>query len=745
MFDLMSFEAELRQEGKPIHLAVFFAGPDFPTGNQIAHALQTQLPRFVMPDALLFLLPKYSLEEFRQLKADKASPLMTQLERKVPGSPQTYGFGFYDEKGAISEYFHVSGPDNKIGALIKTQSRSIVKAGLTHLVKSSDVLKKAPAGFFYSKPSSRASNYFIRAEDLLSEALHAHYLAFACLPLIQRVKEKGLSVPDTLYLDTIALLPLAFALQMYLMRFEQPLFVDIRSFHSHEGLIKDGPLPKGASALCLISASTRCGLAQQWVKINSAAPCLVTTILSFEPEAECCTILHTLKQPDDFEMLQEGGAGGARLIRIHGERFVADHSETKLLNITTDHAPKELQNQFYSFMGKNLFTCFRQDKPGSRHRTVHVNKDSLVATEGFKSWFDRVLLEEVVSSTRWIIHDDDNASAVLADKAIAYLKGCGVQIENKVSFDSFDAGTKFNGSVIVLAAAVERGSRLQSVSRRLRTSQLTGTRLYIAGALFGRSYQMMRELQSNLTQPAKDHSRYVVKVFMEIPVAELACVDHWEEEQRLLRSLHSISTNFSPPVTSRMKVFDQAPIQGLAMNPFWPSSQTDQPMKLTRGFAFVDGKPGDGKTSLTVASSTDVFLAILWILQNARYGEKIANTKRLEPGELQQVLLSPEVFSRFDDGVIQSAFLHAALPTELDYRADEAQSLAMSDIIYRLAAGYGHERGEAAMEFVMALAIEKIRLHRKEDNQLRLRLIEVLSDRIPEVRYLLDPDSGAPL
>lgn len=744
MADLMDFEAQLRQDGKPLHLAVFFAGPDSLTPSQVSHALQTQLPRHVMPDALLFLLPKFNLEEFKEQKAAKASPLMVQFERKGQGSPQVYGVGFYDETGAITDYIHISGPDIKLGAVVKAQSAAIVKAGLAHMVKCSDVLKKAPAGFFYSKPSSRASNYFIRAEDLLSEALYAHFLAFACLPLIKKVKADGLSAPDTLYLDTIALLPLAFALQMYLMRFDQPLFTDIRSFHSHEGLVKDGALPKGASAMCLISASTRCGLAQQWAKINSAPPCLVTTLLSFESKADCCTILYTLKQPDDFEMLKEGDSGGTRLIRIHGERFVAEHSETRLLNINTDHAPTILQAKFYSYMGENLFSCFRKDKPGARSRTVHVNKERLVATDGFKSWYKTVLLEEAVSSTRWIIHDDDEASALLADEAIAYLKGCGVEIETKVSFDNFDAGTKFDGSAIILAAVVERGSRLQSVSRRLRTAQLTGTRLYIAGAMFGRSYHMIKELQSNLTQPAKDHSRFVVKTYMEIPAAELTCADHWDKEQTLLGSLHSFSSTFSPPVAARMEVFDQVPLQGLAMDPFWPSSHTGQSMKLSRGFAFVDGKPDD-KTDVTVATSTDIFLTILWILQHARQSEKVANAKRLESGELQQVLLSPEVFSRFDDGIIQASFLHAALPTELDYRADETQSLAMADIIYRLAAGYGHERGEAAMEFVMALAIEKIRLHKKEDARLRRRLIEALEDKIPEIAYLLDPDAGPPL
>lgn len=119
--------------------------------------------------------------------------------------------------------------------------------------------------------------------------------------------------------------------------------------------------------------------------------------------------------------------------------------------------------------------------------------------------------------------------------------------------------------------------------------------------------------------------------------------------------------------------------------------------------------------------------------------------KRLESGEFQQVLLSPEVFSRFDDGVIQATFLRAAVPAELDYRAHETHSLSMSDIIQRVVAGYGHERREAAMEFVMALAIGKTRLHKDIDNRLRADLVENLSPHVPETRYLLDPEYEAPL
>ncbi|MFI8739020.1 hypothetical protein ACIGKM_24130 [Ectopseudomonas toyotomiensis] len=743
MFDLMDFEVELLQAGKPVNAVFFFTGPDLLTDTQAAHALQHQLSGYVMPELLVFLMPGYTLGEFRAQQADPTSPLMGELSRKGPGSPRTYACAFYDVTGDITQYVHISGPRLRFAALIKGKSSEIAKTGLNHLVDRSSVLKKAPAGFFYSKPSSRASNYFIRAEDLLSETSHAHYLAFACLPFIKKATDDGMAAPDTLYLDTIALLPLAMAMQMYLMRFGVPGFSNIRSFHSHEGLIKDGPLPKAVSALCLISASSQCGLAKQWVKVNSASPRRVVTLLSFDDESDFCSVLHALKQPEDFEVLGEGEAGGVRLIRIHGERFVAEHSETKVLNIGTDHAPDALQAKFYSFMGADLFSCYTHDRPGLRPRTVHLDKDNLVAAHDFGVWFERVLREEAVASTKWIIHDDDPASQALADRAINYLASCGVSIANSVSFDAFDASVSFEGSVIIIAAAAERGSRLLSVSRRLRTAQDTqtpGTRLYITGALFGRSYQMMKELQSNLTQPPKGHSRYVFKTFMEIPAAELACTNHWAEEQRVLSSLSSVANTFSPPITQRMQVFDNAATGGLGLHPFWPSSATGKPMTLSRGFAFVDGK-----RDVRGASSTDIYLTILWILQHARHSDKVQSAKRLESGELQQVLLSPEVFSRFDDGVIQAAFLRAALPTELDYRAHETLSLSMADIIQRVTAGYGQERGEAALEFVMALAIGKIRLHKDVDRCLRENLIKGLSPRVPEIIYLLDPDYEPPL
>jgi hypothetical protein len=491
----------------------------------------------------------------------------------------------------------------------------------------------------------------------------------------------------------------------------------------------------GASALCLISASTNCGLAKEWVRVNSASPKRVATFLSFLPESDSCTILHSMEKPEDFEMLADSESTEARrMIRIHGERFVAEQIETRLLNISMDHLPLGLQPKFYSFMGKNLFTCFSQIPQRERCRTVHVDREKLVNTPGFDEWFKQCLDEESPASTTLVIHDNDAASEKLAIRALAYLHARGLSDCTKVSAKSFMADDKFDGSVIVVAAAAERGSVLLSVSRRLRTAQTSGTRLYIVGALFGRSYELMTELGNNLCQPPKGHRRYVFKKYMEIPAGSLICNNHWDQEYRLLSKLVAFSeSQISPMIKNRVAAFDAAASTGLAEHAFWDSSYTNSQMRLSKGFAFVDGTP-----DVTVASCVDIFLTIHWILQNARENAKIKDTKRLESGELQQVLLTPEVFSRYDDGIIQGAFLRAALPTELDYSAHETYSASMADIILRVAQGYGFERGDAAMEFTIALAINKIRLHKEVDIKLRDSLKLTLASKVPDIALLLD-------
>lgn len=103
-----------------------------------------------------------------------------------------------------------------------------------------------------------------------------------------------------------------------------------------------------------------------------------------------------------------------------------------------------------------------------------------------------------------------------------------------------------------------------------------------------------------------------------------------------------------------------------------------------------------------------------------------------------QTVLSPEVFSRFNDGVIQSALLRAALPVELNYASSRDQSRAIADLILQMCDLHDRPQGEALAEFLMALRSGRLQL---EDVQLK-RLEEGLgskADSLPELcAWLID-------
>lgn len=734
MFDLFDFEVSLTPSStaEPAQVVVFFTGPERISDAQITDALQKRLSQYILPDHVTFLVPECYQEWIKEQCADKTTPIAIALQRRGLGSAPTYGFSFFDKHGDINKHVIVAGASKTIGRLITCGAEKIIQAGMKKLVKCTQVLTKAPAGFLFSKPSSRSSNYFIRAENLLTETLHSHFLAFSCLKVLKEASHDGLRALDTIYLDTMAFLPIALSIQLFQIKFDDQTILSIKSFHSHDGL-KDGPLPDAASSLCLISASTNCGLAKEWMKVNGSPASRVATFLSFLSESEWCTVLHTLDKPDDFESPAEADSNDAKqMIRIHGERFVAQHTETRLLNISMDHLPDGLQTKFYSYMGKGLFKCFSQVPQRERQRTIHVNKEKLVASKEFKDWFTKALIEDSPASTSLIIHDDDAASEKMANDALVFLKDKGLNCD-VVGASNFAPEKKFDGSVIIVAAAAERGTLLLSISRRLRSAQNSGTRVYLVGALLGRSYELMKELTANLTQPPKGSRRYMFKPYLEIPASSLACNSHWHLEHKLLSGLIAVDGNeVSPLVKSRVEAFDTARAEGLSEHAFWQSSYHDGQMCLTKGFAFVSGTQ-----DVTVAACADIFLTILWILQNARKNAKIKDAKRLESGELHQVLLTPEVFSRYDDGIIQGAFLRAAQPTELDYSAHETYSASMADIILRVVQGYGFERGEAAMEFIIALSIGKIRLHKEVDEKLRASIKLALQNKVDDVGLLL--------
>ena len=80
------------------------------------------------------------------------------------------------------------------------------------------------------------------------------------------------------------------------------------------------------------------------------------------------------------------------------------------------------------------------------------------------------------------------------------------------------------------------------------------------------------------------------------------------------------------------------------------------------------------------------------------------------PTPFEVGVLLPGNFGRYNDGIIQAALLRAALPHELNYGPRPDLSREMRRIIERAIARHRDNQGEAALEFLFAVASGRLTL-----------------------------------
>ena len=107
-------------------------------------------------------------------------------------------------------------------------------------------------------------------------------------------------------------------------------------------------------------------------------------------------------------------------------------------------------------------------------------------------------------------------------------------------------------------------------------------------------------------------------------------------------------------------------------------------------------------------TQSDVYFTISCVLNNMRNNTKDG----LFQTNFVKNLIDPFAFNRFNDGIIQASILRAAKDEELNYSVShkisgDMLSLLITFIIYR-----NEYQGEAIFEFLYALAIGKMRLHK---------------------------------
>jgi hypothetical protein len=653
-----------------------------------------------LPDAVIVvgLAEEEGADLLEQLRAESALVAQQRLKSRIPLIHASFELRSGKARMTLLDSSFRSGA-SEFKAVVEKSVRDWLRSGLRTAFDPKDVVLRAPPGYAYQKPSGARSELFLKPDLALKSSAVVAFVALALFEKLFSGRSGGFTELQTVFVDTMAIAPVAYGLRelLALCGFKQAFHIE--SFHSYGGF-EEVRKPLQRTSLCLISASASMALHEQWVTKKEVAVNEVVTILTLTSAKRFKEgALFAVDVPEPASP-----SGPAQLsIRIKGETFLPEQEPPKKVLLTDAHHRSDADvEQFCAFAGLGVFDIYRRPaRSGSRPRALYVDGIQLLKQVRFTEWLHHRLLQSVKAATRVVVFQDDPPSKALAQEVMRYcteslaLPQVTLVASSKLSEKTFDD----RAGVVVCAAVVGKGSQLLEVSRALRDRH-DGPRLYLIGYQVAETRGELAALEANLK-----HSKgvpYEVARFGKAAIGTQLGATFASEVEVFYGS--SLDPRKLPGLMKR-----RAQILGttnqtgeLAFLPH--GEQVSDAMRLRAGFAYWP------KQFEPQPCHAEVLGTIAVLLQRAREHDKLPEERRLATPSFRHVVLDPENFSRFNDGVLQAALLRCANPAELDYRGDHAASDYMKAVVLRALARATQEAGEGVLEFLLAISQRRLQL-----------------------------------
>lgn len=700
---------------------ILFKGPGNTPTSYFEEAIKAAAQAVLYPDGIIIL----SLSDNdRELKSTAKEESFTASLRRLAGKTGVYlALLQHDYKSLkVTTISANSRSDFVVSSLGEPETLSeILKAGLTQAFGSERLVLPAPPGYHFQKPSGDASSHFIRAEEALSQSEIVDFLALALL--IRLGKKDNLKV---IYIDTMGIASLAYALREIRHSSTQHSVIPrIVSFHSHTGLEEIfAPIP--GTAYCIISASSSLSLENRWREKTNCADNEVVTLLTFTDTMNGDKALFQLKRPENWAEHGNISSGGTRGMRTLGERFQQEQIRPKKITLTRDYHPLLEAQEISSSFWKKDFLDVDVTTPSGKQRTLHGDGRLLADLKEFKDWLKKQVRANIPASIQGIIYQDDSSSKLLANQCHDLLKEFSISLDWGVH-SSADYESKLNDldkerALLVVAAIVGQGHTILGISRDLRPCHV-GSKVYIVGMQICETAREQHFLKTNLANTKDGTNRFLSwKRLATGPGLRLSL-----EHERTLQKDENLRSLFANRHSRQVNV-------GLKDSSFLPTAPEGSALQLRKDFLFwPEGyDPGAQHAPLVLATVGAILERARTdesLIERARNIVPLPEEHRLSSNTFQQVLLDPQNFNRFNDGIVQAALLRQALPSELDYSCTHEESGFMRDFLIKIFLSRDKPQGEAALEFAFAIATRRLRLQDIDLHSLKENVFVALSDR----------------
>lgn len=586
----------------------------------------------------------------------------------------------------------------------------LIRRGVEDLVELHSAFQEAPPGHVFRHPSKRESRHFLLASELLKDETDAYFVALA----VCAVAWPRLRSTRTVHIDTMGIYAVARAIEDIVSVSSPTPHVawEIDSFHSHGGV---GGLYSiiGSTEVVLISASTSGSMAKQLAKANVPEEAIIT-ILDMSDQDRPGSIVYARDRQSKTQTPSNVSSQGTSVIELAGEYFAARGKKPRSVVLTKMHKRGELDTLLANFCHAQACSLNKQRAQGSSAvDLVSLDESAVAGNDAFKSWLvEEVRLKTPVSVTHVIFVGGDGAKTV-AELAAVQISTCTGH--NPLVLPANEVPTLQPDTVkgvLVCAPIVGNGHTLRSLARDLREKAPNASRHFVVGIALPSTSDAWNRLRLFLTQSGDNDRPYVLSRWSVLPTgAEPGRGAAWLRADKLMqRAEHLCHVPGSP--WGKDVVDASLPRVSIALEKAARSflrTPSDRVLELTSGFVYWTPRPGELDACDAAAIS---FVSMSSAIQHAR--EFAQPALRLSSSIHETVVLDPENFLRFNDGVLQASLLRAALPHELDYSGAPELSEVIREFLEKIFINHERSYGDAALEFAFALAAGHLCLSGKD-------------------------------
>lgn len=659
---------------------------------------------------------------------------------------------------------------------------AIFEAGLWEMFHAVPTVIRSSPGYHFEAPGGKHMTTFVRTGNMFIDSARSSFAATSMLDKVGALDTIQLVSTDTSSINAVA----------YELRRLQEMFFPnepgavVGSFGGHRALDERVSLGTAKGTLFLLSVSSTGALTKRVLEERAGARVVVLIALGllaqgaaamFSPDRlgsldtvklesiesvdrrhcpRCTDYNETVVKIDGEQLLPLAPSVFSRLItRKHAFAWHPEYLEAMVLldSVEAHHVPTTrgtgASRRPIYFGFESFFSTLGEIPPRTEAPAIGaLRKETLAKLD--------TMLDELKPTH--IVHLPDPSSLALA---VAAQKRAGKTnphlVDSRAARDSDQITSTDENRILVIASAASSGSALNSLSRDLRPIVVNSIVCYFVFMPRTQDedtwFYLRSNLQIGLDTGPKTKVEEVASAWLPSEKTLLGSV--WDDEiefwGRLVESFERIPFSKLDVQASALAQIDERRsilLEGGLRDNLFLNSSADMNgaagrLRLEDNFALWKFKYD--KNAVNQAAVYLTFAAVLdWTRspgggkdhQDYHDGDiNLELEKFFDTTQRQHNLtaLHPFNFDRYNDPVTNSALLRSALPWELDYSVSPGLSASMLAVLDGVVDSYSGQGDSALVEFLLALAAQRLRLHPKHLDL----LVERLAVDLPPVGELL--------